>query len=212
MDGNRRDSGCCPFFCALCNPQLVRRQAGFHGQVTQMTNLSGERRVLTDVFEKSPRPYILEMTFMMKRSRDALLSVSEMRKSGQMPMANRTEVLTDNNMTALVNGRDSRFVSRKYFGNVPNFHQARGPVNTWHEIVSAAASQILRGAADTIVFIHEVQQRLARQQPLSIITPSSPSLSVGPVPFSISMSPAASFCGYHFFNAGYSRKMPAIAR
>lgn len=48
MDGNRRDSGCRPFFCARCNPQLVRRKAGFHGQVTQMTNLSGERRVLTD--------------------------------------------------------------------------------------------------------------------------------------------------------------------
>ena len=48
MDGNRRDSGCCPFFCARCNPQLVRWKAGFHGQVTQMTNLSGERRVLTD--------------------------------------------------------------------------------------------------------------------------------------------------------------------
>ena len=127
---------------------------------------------------------MLEMTFMMKRSRDALLSVREMRKSGQMPMANRTEVLTDNNMTALVNGSDSRFVSRKYFGNVPNFHQARGPVNTWHEIVGAAASQILRGAADTIAFIHEVRQRLARQQPLSIITPSSPSLSARPAPFS----------------------------
>lgn len=193
-----------------------------------MTNLSGERRVFTDECDESTTcpvkggflrtflknlptpPYILEMTFMMKRSRDALLSVSEMRKSGQMPMANRTEVLTDNNMTALVNGSDSRFVSRKYFGNVPNFHQARGPVNTWHEIVSAAASQISRGAADTVVFIHEVQQRLARQQPLSIITPSSPSLSVGQAPFS--MSPAASSCGYHFFNAGYSRKMPAIAR
>lgn len=48
MDGNRRDSGCRPFFCARCNPQLVRRKAGFHGQVTQMTNLSGERRALTD--------------------------------------------------------------------------------------------------------------------------------------------------------------------
>lgn len=35
-------------FCARCNPQLVRWKAGFHGQVTQMTNLSGERRVLTD--------------------------------------------------------------------------------------------------------------------------------------------------------------------
>ena len=32
MDGNRRDSGCCPFFCARCNPQLVRRKAGFHGR------------------------------------------------------------------------------------------------------------------------------------------------------------------------------------
>ena len=48
MDGNRRDSGCCPFFCARCNPQLVRWKAGFYGQVTQMTSLSGERRVLTD--------------------------------------------------------------------------------------------------------------------------------------------------------------------
>lgn len=48
MDGNRRDSGCHPFFCARCNPQLVRRKAGFYGQVTQMTNLSGGRRVFTD--------------------------------------------------------------------------------------------------------------------------------------------------------------------
>lgn len=32
MDGNRRDSGCCPFFCARCNPQLVRWKAGFHGR------------------------------------------------------------------------------------------------------------------------------------------------------------------------------------
>lgn len=37
MDGNRRDSGCRPFFCARCNPQLVRWKAGFHGQVTQNT-------------------------------------------------------------------------------------------------------------------------------------------------------------------------------
>lgn len=48
MDGNRRDSGCRPFFCALCNPQLVRRKAGFHGRVTSKCNLSGERRVFTD--------------------------------------------------------------------------------------------------------------------------------------------------------------------
>lgn len=48
MDDNRRDSGCRPFFCAHCYPQLVRRKAGFHGRVTQMTNLSGGRRVFTD--------------------------------------------------------------------------------------------------------------------------------------------------------------------
>ena len=48
MDGNRRDSGCRPFFCARCNPQLVRWKAGFYGQVTQNDNLSGRRRVLTD--------------------------------------------------------------------------------------------------------------------------------------------------------------------
>ena len=48
MDGNRRDSGCRPFFCARCNPQLVRWKAGFHGRVTQMTNLSGQRRALMD--------------------------------------------------------------------------------------------------------------------------------------------------------------------
>lgn len=56
MDGNRRDSGCRPFFCARCNPQLVRRKAGFHGRMRRIRNLSGERRVLTDVFEKSPHP------------------------------------------------------------------------------------------------------------------------------------------------------------
>lgn len=48
MDGNRRDSGCRPFFCARCNPQLVRRKAGFHGRVTSKCNLSGGRRVFTD--------------------------------------------------------------------------------------------------------------------------------------------------------------------
>lgn len=39
MDGNRRDSGCRPFFA----------HAVIH-------NLSGGRRVFTDFFEKSPRP------------------------------------------------------------------------------------------------------------------------------------------------------------
>lgn len=53
MDGNRRDSGCHPFFCARCNPQLVRRNAGSHGRVTQMTNLSGRRRVFTDECDES---------------------------------------------------------------------------------------------------------------------------------------------------------------
>ena len=48
MDDNRRDSGCRPFFCTRCNSQLVRWKAGSHGQVTQMTNLSGRRRVFTD--------------------------------------------------------------------------------------------------------------------------------------------------------------------
>lgn len=48
MDGNRRDSGCCPFFCARCNPQLVRWKAGFHGRMRRIHDLSGERRVFTD--------------------------------------------------------------------------------------------------------------------------------------------------------------------
>ena len=39
MDGNRRDSGCRPFFAHV----VIR-------------NLSGERRVFTDVFEKSSHP------------------------------------------------------------------------------------------------------------------------------------------------------------
>lgn len=39
MDGNRRDSGCRPFFSHF----VIR-------------NLSGERRVFTDVFEKTPHP------------------------------------------------------------------------------------------------------------------------------------------------------------
>lgn len=48
MEGNRRDSGCRPFFCARCNPQLVRSKAGFHGRMRRIRNLSGERRVFTD--------------------------------------------------------------------------------------------------------------------------------------------------------------------
>lgn len=48
MDGNRRDFGCRPFFCARCNPQLVRWKAGSHGRVTQMANLSGGMRVFMD--------------------------------------------------------------------------------------------------------------------------------------------------------------------
>ena len=48
MDDNRRDSGCHPFFCARCNPQLVRWKAGFHGRMRRIRNLSGGRRVLTD--------------------------------------------------------------------------------------------------------------------------------------------------------------------
>lgn len=39
MDGNRRDSGCRPFFCTRCNPHL-----------------SGERRVLTDECDESTCP------------------------------------------------------------------------------------------------------------------------------------------------------------
>lgn len=35
-------------FCARCNPQLVRRKAGFHGRMRRIRNLSGRRRVLTD--------------------------------------------------------------------------------------------------------------------------------------------------------------------
>ena len=48
MDGNRRDSGCRPFFCARCNQQLVRWKAGSHGRMRRKYNLSGGRRVLTD--------------------------------------------------------------------------------------------------------------------------------------------------------------------
>ena len=48
MDGNRRDSGCRPFFCARCNPQLVRRKAGSHGRMRRIRNLSGGRRGFTD--------------------------------------------------------------------------------------------------------------------------------------------------------------------
>lgn len=44
------------FFCARCNPQLVRRKAGFHGRMRRIRNLSGGRRVFTDVFEKSSHP------------------------------------------------------------------------------------------------------------------------------------------------------------
>lgn len=42
MDGNRRDSGCRPFFCARCNPQLVRWKAGFHGRSCLPTLHAGD--------------------------------------------------------------------------------------------------------------------------------------------------------------------------
>lgn len=42
MDGNRRDSGCRPFFCARCNPQLVRWKAGSHGRSCLPTLHTGD--------------------------------------------------------------------------------------------------------------------------------------------------------------------------
>ena len=64
MDGNRRDSGCHPFFAHvvihdLSGGRLVFTdecdesttcpvEGGFSRKVTQMTNLSGRRQVLTD--------------------------------------------------------------------------------------------------------------------------------------------------------------------
>lgn len=64
MDGNRRDSGCRPFFahavirtCPVkggflrtsdSNDHFVRWKAGSHGRVTSKCNLSGGRRVFTD--------------------------------------------------------------------------------------------------------------------------------------------------------------------
>ena len=41
-----------------------------------------------------------------------------------------------------VMGRAIRLVSRKYFGKVPKYIHARGPVVVWHEIDSAAISHI----------------------------------------------------------------------
>lgn len=81
-------------FCARCNPQLVRWKAGFHGQVTQMTNLSGERRVLTDESHQKcnlsgeRRVFTDEVAFPTLHARDDL---HDEKKQGRAAVGKRDE-------------------------------------------------------------------------------------------------------------------------
>lgn len=55
MDGNRRDSGCCPFFAHVVI-RTCPAKGGFLRTSDQMTNLSGGRLVFTDECDESTCP------------------------------------------------------------------------------------------------------------------------------------------------------------
>ena len=73
------------------------------------------------------------------------MSQAESSKAGQHPRADRPTQATARIINRFVKGMASRFVSRKYFGNVPKRSQASGPVNTWQEMDSAINSHSRRG-------------------------------------------------------------------
>ena len=55
-------------------------------------------------------------------------SVIWIAKSGQISAAESASVIREAGMISAVNGRDKRFVIRKYLGNVPKYIYAIGPV------------------------------------------------------------------------------------
>ena len=63
--------------------------------------------------------YISEIIVSRRMRVCTVFSLREMRQAGQSPAAVRTIAATDVSITAVVSGSASRFVIRKYFGNVP---------------------------------------------------------------------------------------------
>ena len=66
----------------------------------------------------------------------------EMRQSGHIPAALDAIVKSDMGMIRPARGTAIRFVSRKYWGKVLKYSQARGPVVIWQEMDMDALSQI----------------------------------------------------------------------
>ena len=88
--------------------------------------------------------YISEIIVSKRMRVCTVCSLREMRQAGQSPAAVRTIAATDVSITAVVSGSASRFVIRKYFGNVPKQYHTTGAVNTWHDSDKAVTFQILR--------------------------------------------------------------------
>ena len=66
----------------------------------------------------------------------------EMRQSGHIPAALDAIVRSDMGMIRPARGTAIRFVSRKYWGKVLKYSQARGPVVIWQEMDMDALSHI----------------------------------------------------------------------
>ena len=64
---------------------------------------------------------------------------------GQRPAAERVAVSVAIIMSRLVIGSANKFVMMKYFGKVPKYSHATGPVKIWHDMANAMASHIILG-------------------------------------------------------------------
>lgn len=90
------------------------------------------------------RNYISDIILNVHRRALRIFSSTGTRKLGHIPSADNATVAIEKSITRLVSGMASRLVMRKYFGKLPKTHHTSGAVNIWQEMLSAAASQILR--------------------------------------------------------------------
>ena len=74
------------------------------------------------------------MVFRQNSNPNIIDSNALTRKSGHIPHALNPMTARLNGMIAPTSGNEIRFVSRKYWGNVPKYIHARGPVVIWHAI------------------------------------------------------------------------------
>ena len=90
---------------------------------------------------------IISSTHTSRRQRP---SVAVIRRTGDQPSAPSATVVTAVAMRTVVRGMASKLVRRKYLGKLWKRSQARGPVNSWQLMLSAAMDQILRmGSQET---------------------------------------------------------------